>query len=304
MLYNRNKLVINSSFPIKDRRRKKMKAMVEQILFDRGTTTSIEDGFFHLPPFMGVWDGFSAPHSPSHPPILFNGKTGGQMVKDIILEFFTAAEEKNATIERLAKKTNAKIKKFQEDAGLSIKDASQLAGATFAFAHIKDDCVDILQGGDCYALWLEKSGKTGITKNLFRSYENSLREKITKLMIKAKGNRQVMWDLFYPILCESRRRITNVPGKNAVLNGQPRVSKCWQKLSLPNKKLKTLLLFTDGMVPHQKTDNETYLAQKVMKLYEQSGLRGILQWTRSFEVKKANRSHQTFGEATAIAIKF
>ena len=138
-----------------------MEAKIESVLFDRGTTTSIEDGFFHIPPFIGVWDGFSVPHSPSHPPILFNGKTGGQMVKDIILEtFVTAAQKKeDTTIERLAKKANAKIRKTQKETGLSMQDASQLAGATLALAHIKDDFIDILQGSDCYALWTKKTGE-------------------------------------------------------------------------------------------------------------------------------------------------
>ena len=286
-----------------------MKVLVEEYLYHRGTTIICEDGFWPYPPIVGVWDGFSAPYCQTRPPHLFEGsKTGGRVAKDAILNALANHRESDAGIEDIVRQANASMRVVWDTAGIPLSDASQLGGATFVLAHIQPAeilCpVEILQGGDCYAVWVEKSGEVGITPNLVRPYELNLRKRIAELMNFTDGNRQKMWELFYPALCASRQTGTNTKDGYAVLNGQPAVSNWWRKVTLPAAELSLLLLFSDGLVPFRETEDEARLAQTVVNLYRNGGLHEILAWTRCIEEEEANRFHQTFAEATALAIGF
>lgn len=300
MLYNKQFLIDQ-----KTERRNEVKVLIEEVLYNRGTTSDPEDGFCQNLPVVGVWDGFSTPFSPTHPPILFYDETNGQLVRDIISETLVGAKNNSkTTIEKIAEKANAKIREAWEQFSISLNDASQLAGATFALARINSSVVEILRGGDCYAIWVKKSGEIGITHNYFRPIEFLLRKKIADLMVQTGGNRGQMWDLFYPILCELRGKNINRKEGIAILNGQTNVSSYWKKETLRVNELEHLFLFTDGFVPFSETEDEARLAGKVIELYKRAGLSDVLSWTRAIEAREAESSHQTFAEATALAIRF
>lgn len=126
---------------------------------------------------------------------------------------------------------------------------------------------------------------------------------VAELMKKCKGDRQKMWQEFYQPLSGLRLRDNNKKTKTgfAILNGQPSLKNCWQKIEIPIKNLKFLLLFSDGFVPFKK---EVDLAKETVKFYEKGGLNYILQKKREFEKKTEKESYRVFDEATAIAIKF
>lgn len=274
-----------------------------ETIYSQGTAEYREDAIISSWPFFGVIDGFSAPYSPSHPPALFGRLTGGQMVVRIISNTFSSVSP-DMPLGEIILQANRAIKKFQ-----ALKEATPqlnsglLAGASFALIKVTDLKIDVVQGGDCFALWVYKSGKRGITQNQHFQHEMKLRGIIAGLMEEVQGDRKKMWEKFYPILCVHRKRVEN--RDYAVLNGQARVKNCWQEITpVPVAGLDFLLLFTDGLIPYEESENEEGLAKKVAALYRKEGFGGVLSWTRKKEKATAEKSHIVQTEAAAIAIKF
>ncbi len=281
-----------------------MKAIVEATLYDRGTAGIPEDGMWNGLPYVGVWDGRSAPFNDEHPPRLFgDGLTGGQMAGKIIFDNFTTYLDGCLSIRDVAIMANARICNAWEQAELSLDDGSDLGGAMFAFAKIGND-VEILQGGDCYAVWQKKDGTIGITHNAFLPIEKEIRAKIEELMVETGGNRKEMLRKFYPYLWQSRRFNTNVDTGCILLNGQLRSKMFWQSIFIPASELDFLILLTDGFIPIEAADDEPALANEIVKKYKEGRLISILEWARKLEAKKADRSHETFSEATGLAVEF
>jgi len=279
-----------------------MKAVVEQALYSRGSASILEDGIFQNLPIVGVCDGFSAPYvEPEHPMIMYGDKSGGQKVRDCIAAHINL----RSGLSEALFAANKSIAAAHQKQGLSLEDASSLAGATFAFAEIKEECVEIIYTGDCYALWIYKSGKAEMTLNPFWQYEKSLRVIIKELMQKYH-NRHDMWLEFYPTLCQSRKINSNKPEGYAVLNGQPAACKYFKSITLSISQLYALLLFTDGFVPFSLTENICLLTERIATqcpLGEKS-LQNILNWTRYIQGLETTESHENFPEASAIAVRF
>lgn len=273
-----------------------------EMIYSPGTTRNLEDGHFINSPFFGVVDGYSAPYSDERPPVLFGGLTGGQMVKSVILDAFNSGSA-DLSLERVAFEANGQIGRQQGYiAQIPLNQADRLAGASFLFAKIKEENVEILQGGDCYGLWVKESGKIGITQNKFYPYELELRNKIVQLMQDCQQDRQEMWKRFCPFLSQMRKE--NINTKYVILNGQPKASKIWEKIEIPLFDLKYLICFSDGLVPFKEAKNQQQLAEKVVKLFNEGGFDKVLNWTRTIEKEEAAQSHEDQAEATGLAIRF
>lgn len=272
-----------------------------ETIYSPGTSKRQEDGRIENWPFLGVVDGVTATHSPKRPPTLFDGMSGAEIVRKIILETFCTAKL-DSPLKKVILQANQRIRKFQTAQGIPLERSDLLAGAVFVFVKVAET-IEIIQGGDCFAIWVINS-KIGITKN--QTYLANHHQLIAELMEKYEGNREEMWDEFYSYLCALRRRDYNQPIKTgfAVLNGQPWVSKCWQEIEIPLQNLELLLLFSDGFVPVEERGNEKELAKKVVALYFKEGLNGILERTRRIEEQRKRSSHIDHEEATAIAINF
>jgi len=264
-------------------------------LYNSGTAKHFEDGHFVNLPFIGVVDGYSAPYNhEENPPILFNGVTGGQMVRNIILATFCSATP-DLSLETLALKANKEIKERQ-------KSARDLAGASFLLAKVTENTIEMLQGGDCYALWVKKSGEINITKNQWHKYDAALVKNFAQLMKEFNSDRKKAWKAHFPFLAKIKSENTNKVCAN--LNGQPEVEQCWQKIEIPLSDLSLLIYFTDGLVPFSAMEDENRLAETVLTFFRVGGLRNLLAWTRLVEKKEATYSHEDHAEATGSAIKF
>jgi hypothetical protein len=277
------------------------------MIYSQGTAEKREDGLILNPPFFGIIDGFSAPYIPREQK-LFENLSGGEMVRKIVLEAFYSANDKEA-LEKIVSKANSKIGEFQIKEGIPLDRPDLLAGCSFVFAKIKKKKIEIIQGGDCLAVWKYKDGKIGATKNYAFEHVSRNLKIIADLMRKHKGDRRKMWVDFVPILTKMRQRDINNPKIEtgfAVLNGQTNLNECWQKIEIPIKNLEIMLLFSDGLIPfpYEETVNENELAKKTIALYKKKGLDGLLQRKRKIDKKQEKKSYIAQDEATAISIKF
>ena len=208
-------------------------------------------------------------------------------------------------LEKIIKQTNKLIRKELEIHGLSLNQTNLTPGAVFVLAKIDQNIIKIIQLSDCFSFWSSHNQKAEISKNRFFLYEKEYLEKITELIKKHKGNREKMKKEFAPFIAEKRLHWINKPGGYGILNGQNKVERFLEKTSLPINEIKFLLLFTDGFISSSDTKNELNLVKKILKLYKQRRLNGILKETRK---RKKERKHESYyikyDEATAIAIEF
>lgn len=277
-----------------------------QAVYDQGTADHQEDGFGVHFPFLVIADGLSAPYSPGRPPVLSEGMSGGEMVRETILRMLYSST-RNSSLERIILHANEIVGEIQRNRGIPLDNAGLLAGAAFVFARIGTETIEIIQGGDCLAVWSYDSGRFGATRNQAYPHCSANLKIIATLMQKQNGNRGKMWEDFLPILSDRRQMDMNnqmsVSGF-AVLNGQPTITKCWQKLEIPVAGLRLLLLFTDGLLtPYDESANEMSMAQRLIADYQELGLEGMLGKKR-LEESKRQLSYTDQEEATAIVVVF
>ncbi|MDI6603076.1 MAG: PP2C family serine/threonine-protein phosphatase [Patescibacteria group bacterium] len=261
-------------------------------IYSQGTTKEVEDGLIINPPFFGVIDATSEPSHFIGKGLIFNGMSSGEMTRKIILETFYSAKG-NDSLEEVILLANKKLVKLWQGSKITLNRSDLIGGAAFVFAKINKEKIEIIQGGDCFALWVKKSNKIEITRNQVYFHELEALKIISELMKKHKGDRKKMWLDLYKPLSQLRLRDNNKKTKTgfAILNGQPSLKECWQKIEIPIKSLKLLLLFSDGFVPFQKEDE---LAKETIKFYQKGGLNYILKKKREYEKKNRKRKLPSF----------
>lgn len=276
-----------------------------RILYDQGTAYAPEDRMVFQPPcYYGVVDGISGVYLPYEGPKLFDRKTSGQFAAHAVSFAFERASF-GESLETVLRKANNMIREVSEKSGLSLLESEFLPSVAFAVASVTGKNITILQGGDSLAVWQKRDGTIGGTPNKVFAYEKELLCVITELMEKHKGDRKKMWEEFRPFLMTKRRvNVNTAHGGFALLNGQVEVERFWKKFSFSQKETVLLILFSDGLVPFEWTEDEVTLGKKVIELYQKGGLYSILAATREVAEQKKSSSHEDHAEATAIAIEF
>ena len=241
--------------------------MKVSFIYDQGSSEHREDGAIVSSPFFGVLDGVSAPYSPAHPPKIFNeGVSGGELVARVVEKQFARLSKLNSLRETVIQVNRAVVRKQLRHRVPF--NGGELAGASFAIAKVDDDWVEIIQGCDAFALWVLHDGTIGMTETQNMAIETYLNRKTVDIMREVARERGLdleaiddvarneiraeMWDRFYPILVEYRREHVNNPDSASgygLLNGQSQLEKMWFSTTLPKNEARTLILFTDGMVP-------------------------------------------------------
>lgn len=282
-----------------------------ETIFDQGTAKYIEDmlvlkiveGFGGSSLIAGVVDGVSELYIPARGPKLFNGKTGGQVICAIIEHSFSSTQTEDS-LETILSRANEEIKLRAMKQGIPMDRSDLLPGAAFALAKINHQTIEVLQGADCFAVWLKNNGEIGATRNQIFLHDLDWRQIMADLLKKYQGNRNKAWREIIPAL--SRARLEHVNKREngyALLNGQLTLSECWQKITLPHNDIKLLLLFTDGLIPFQESKDEQVLGTKIINLFQLGGLKMILEETREIEEAEKETTHIDHAEASGTAIE-
>lgn len=272
-----------------------------ETLYDSGTATIMEDVWGANHPFYMVADGVSEPYAKDGPRLMEGRLTGGQIaaikLRNAVMRTHPVSLD---TILRVASQDLEYICKryFIEDIGM-------MPGATFALAEIGENSIALVQGGDCFILWMTKDGEVGATPNKVLAHEVECRAHIARLMEKHGGDRREAMEEFRPILTNLRRAHANNPNDPAgycVFNGQPEMNQMlWRKTIAP---VSILILSTDGLFAFGETGDENKMAQNAIKVFREEGLRAMLARTRKIEKEGEARSHISQAEATVVAITF
>ena len=251
----------------------------------------------------GVIDGVSGLYEPSGGPQLFNGKSGGQAVCEIVNQIISNTQP-SESLEDLLLAANEKIELHAISQGIHLNRSDILPGAAFAIAKVDQETVEIIQGADCLAVWQKSDGVINATRNQVFPYEAEWRRILTNLLGKYEGDRNKAWEQLIPVLCADRlERVNRRVSGYALLNGQQTLSECWQKITFPRADIRFLFLFTDGLIPFEESGNAETLGKMIVSLFKQGGLKAILERTRSIEEATKTESHIDHAEATGIAIE-
>lgn len=200
-----------------------------------------------------------------------------------------------------------------------------LPGATFAIAKIGEEEIEIIQAGDCFALWA-KGDEIEATPNQTRGHDNEFKgliERLQRQIAKEKYKieleeatpeqskiiREEMWLEFRPEWQKGRARDINNPSSPqcyGLLNGQVELKQAWIRKIIPRNKLSNLLLFTDGMVPYEtyKEKNDMEIVREIYATYRRGGLHESLRIVRLTEEKFRAVAWTDAAEAAAVAVDF
>ncbi len=274
-------------------------------LYDPGTAKVREDKFVAAPPFFAVFDGASGLYHPDTGPQKFDGVAGGQKAVELAVEAVKNAPSSDS-IEDVALRINEALRKFIKANALDPAHPENLPGMEFAAAKVSDAGIDIIQGGDTFAVWVKKDGRSGATPNQNYSYEKALIELLQPLIEKHKGDGKAYWQEYLPLIAKARRERANKGGAKdyVVLNGDPAVEKVWNKIAFAPGDLQKLFLFTDGFVDFPETRDEKTMAALIAETYAQGGFSKLLSRIREIETHELKKRHIDHAEATAIAIEF
>lgn len=269
-----------------------------------------EDGFFAFPPFWGVIDGYSAPYNTDVPPIYFGSFSGGEMVKNLIIETFREISH-YFPLSAVITSAIAKIRGQQIAQKGILERADCLAGASFAFAKENPEGnIHIIQGGDSFCCWKYKTGETGCMPNqAFEAVMGNLKS-ISEILQRNGNNKKEMWKEFLPELKKQRIRDINnrlVLTGYASLNGQFSAQRAWAETTIPRKELDYLLFFTDGLFPgiegYKLTQDAKYLAKLITSKFEEGGIEGLVAKARKRK-ELEEFTHEGSSEITIMQVPF
>lgn len=299
-------------------------------IYDQGSAPHREDGLFMADPFFGVLDGVSAPYSPAYPMKKFaNGMSGGEFVARTIESFFCNASV-TSSLRQALYKASARVGNLQcghHSSRAILNDAGKLAGATFAIAKIGEKIVEIAQAGDCFTLLqFFDDGILDITKNQVRPHDTEMNAELERLQREVASEKGIVlhekiseeelapirgevWNRFYETLTAARREDANKPSSRrcyGLLNGQPELFDVMHYEQFSRTGLKTLILFSDGMIPWSvmKESDDEKIARIFLEIYSQGSLKKVLAAARDEEEKIRATHYTSFAEATAIALDF
>lgn len=273
--------------------------------FDSGTATILEDALIIAPPFFGVLDGVSGLYHPREGPRWFDGVSGGQEIVRIVAAEFLKAQA-SEPLDHILRKANAAIRQFAEGAGIPLDRSDLLPGAQFVVAKVGDDAVEMTQCGDSLAVWAFSDGRVGAFLNQTYAHERSLVAILDNLREKHQGDRDRIWEEYLPISARARRERANRGGDNgyAVLNGQPQGEELWARVTLPRDELSLLLLFTDGLVTLEETNDPAAMAGLILGRYREGGWVSVFKRIRDWEDELKGMRHIDHAEATGVALEF
>src|SRR3989344_2928186 len=273
--------------------------------FDSGTATILEDSLIIAPPFFGVMDGVSGLYRPSEGPRFFYGMSGGQkVVRPVASEFLK--EHAGEGLDDILHKANSAIREFAEGTGLVLDRPDILPGTQFVVAKVGDDAVEVMQCGDSLAVWAFSDGRVGALRNQTYAHERSQIAVLNDLLEKHHGDRDRVWEEYLPLTASFRRARANSGGTEGyvILNGQPEGERHWTRMTLAQNELSLLLMFTDGLVTLEETNDPEGMAELVLGRYREGGWASAFKRIRDQEEQGKSMRHIDHAEATAVALEF
>jgi len=244
--------------------------MKVQSLIEKGSSSINEDSYFVSQNYFGIFDGATSlvKYLDS------NGNTGALLASKTAKEIF----EKNPDQPLISsfQEANLKIRDMEEKAGVNLDNKSCLWSTTVSVVRINDKSIECLAVGDSPIIIVDKENNL---KTYFVDHDLEtmvLWEKMVKEGVKDKRADKRTLDQ----LIKTRLRSNVTYG---FVNGEKEALSFVKTAIFPRDSIKYVLLFTDGMlIPREKSDAPEDFG-KIVKLFEEGGLKKIKNYVRDLE---------------------
>ncbi len=270
-----------------------MKLSVQKI-YAKGSHRLNEDELLIKDNLYVVFDGASS----LVPYISKKGKTGAKIAAKIAKKEFS----KNiGTLKQLAIDANTKIREEMKKEKINMNRKEELWCTSAAILRLKDNEAKYLVIGDCFILAINRDASYGL---LVPYYDQDL-ETMKKWRKLADNKVENIWSELKPYIVKVRKE-ENI--KYGCLSGEKEAVNFFKQGRIHLKDIKSLILFTDGLLIPKEDPEEDEDWDLFVKIYQKSGLKGLLKYVRDIEKKDPKcwkyPRYKQHDDATAIAIDF
>ena len=280
------------------------------VLFDSGKEEFVEDLIVVNADqgIVGVFDGVSEFYSPSSPRRFFDGRSGGQIVGQVVKDTIQSSTKNNClidTIRRANKNTADRLTML----GYPLDRPEQLPGVTAGVLKFdfQSATVEIVAWGDTLVSWQTRSGEFGGTANQVFAHDRETASLLAGLSTKNHGDVGKAWDEYLPMVLPLRaERINNPQAEKsfALLNGQSDFVEMVESHLLSLNDFEYLVVCSDGLLPLEQSGDRVSVAKRVISGLRRGGLRTVLGETRTAERDHQNPSQAEPSEASAVGFTF
>jgi len=242
-----------------------------QKVYSKGSRRLNEDALLIKGNIFGVFDGSSSL-------VKFvdkKGRTGGKIASTITKKVFS---QDNKSLQELAVEANLEIKRQMEREKIDVSKKENLWGTKVAVVRIKNKEAECFQIGDSLIFIIRKDG---FNKLLF-GYKNHELETLKKWKKISEKKVKNIWNVLENQLIKTRRKVNVSYG---CLDGEKEAAKFFNYQKVKLKNIKSIILFTDGLFLLKKDPSESDNWDAFTKIYNKSGLKGILKKIRDLENK-------------------
>ena len=240
-----------------------------QKIYDKGSREINEDELLIQDNLFAVFDGATSLIKYVNE----KGETGGRLAAKIAKEVFSKNDK---PLNGLAEGANDKILEEMKKVGINSNQKESLWSAAVAAIKINKEEIEFFTIADCLILVIFKDGYHKLLVDYFDFDLESMKK------WKELANKKVK-DIFNILLKDEieLRRQANV--KFGVLNGEKEARKFFEFGKIDLKDIKSIILFTDGLLIPKEDPEAPEDWDLFVKLYQEKGLVGILNFVRSLE---------------------
>jgi serine/threonine protein phosphatase PrpC len=245
-----------------------MKTRIQQV-HDRGSREMNEDELLVRGNLFAVFDGATSLTGF----VNSRGETGGRIAAGIAREAFSG---NGRPLKELAIEANQEILKSMKREGIDTKKKEALWSTAAAALRILDNRAEYLTIGDCLILQIRKDGSFGLVTPYFNH------DLETMIKWKELADRRVM-NIRKELDSQLRKVRREMNIKYGNLSGEKEAIRFLRTGSISLADTKSLILFTDGLFIPKEDPEAPEDWELFSKLYQESGLEGILRHVRSLE---------------------
>ncbi|MFH1978163.1 MAG: protein phosphatase 2C domain-containing protein [Candidatus Aenigmatarchaeota archaeon] len=247
-----------------------MKVSIQKI-HDKGSGDQNEDELLIKENLFAVFDGATSL-------VKFvnsEGKSGGKLAAEICKDVFS---NNGGSLKQIASDANAALLEEMKRHRIDVTKKESLWNTAMAAVKLLNSGIEFLTIADCLILSVFKDD----TSKLVVPYNDIDLETMRKWKELADKQTENIWDKIKPQTDKVRRGVNVNYG---VLNGEEKAIKFVKtgKISIDN--VKSIIIFTDGLLIPKENPDETENWNLFIRLYQESGPKGILKHVRSLETK-------------------
>ncbi|MBU3904730.1 MAG: protein phosphatase 2C domain-containing protein [Nanoarchaeota archaeon] len=263
-------------------------------VYNRGIKKINEDEYLIKNNLFAVFDGASSlvKFEDKH------GKTGGKIASNTAKKIFI---KNNLPLKQLAIEANNNIMGKMIKYKIDISDTRNYWTTCLAGIRIKKDKIECVQIGDSAILIIYKNGKY----KLPLGYHDHDRETMIKWKELADNKCKNIFKKLKSQIDKVRRQ-TNIT--YGALNGDKRAIKFIKTKTISNKNIKSIVLFTDGLLVPNENPKNIGKFDKFIEIINKEGIKSLLKYVRKIEKDDPNcwkyPRFKQHDDATAIMISF